>query len=168
MQWPFASAACQPAPVSPCGMRKRSWRYQPCRIYWWRTRSTVSHQNRGYALATSGTLSTDRCPEPIRPGSASQPDAIKSGAPQARFRPCPPTEGPGSAGLRRYRRRWKVGRLSAWLQDGRRIVTRHERHIESFPAFLQPATRMILAGKHLRDGFRKKETPATKRCRGFL
>ena len=168
MQWPFASVACQPAPVSPCVMRKRSWRYQPCRIFWWRTQFPNRRHGPGQTFAPSTTPSTDRCPEPIRPGSASQPDAIKSGAPPARFRPCPPTEGPGSAGLRRYRRRWKVGRLSAWLQDDRRIVTRHERHCESFPAFLQPATCMILAGKHLRDGFRKKETPATKRCRGFL
>jgi transposase len=34
--------------------------------------------------------------------------------------------------LRRYRRRWKVERLFAWLQNYRRIVVRDERHSENF------------------------------------
>ena len=51
--------------------------------------------------------------------------------------------------LRRYRRRWKVERLFAWLQNYRRIVTRYERHFENFLAFLQLATFMILARKYL-------------------
>ena len=34
--------------------------------------------------------------------------------------------------LRRYRRRWKVERLFAWLQNYRRIVVRYERHSENF------------------------------------
>src|SRR5580700_2578584 len=29
--------------------------------------------------------------------------------------------------LRRYRRRWKVERLNAWLQNSRRVVVRYER-----------------------------------------
>ena len=33
--------------------------------------------------------------------------------------------------LRRYRRRWKVERLFAWLQNYRRIVVRYERHAEN-------------------------------------
>ena len=34
--------------------------------------------------------------------------------------------------LRRYRRRWKVERLCAWLQNFRRIVVRYERFAENF------------------------------------
>ena len=33
--------------------------------------------------------------------------------------------------LRRYRRRWTVERLFAWLQVFRRLVTRYEYHIEN-------------------------------------
>ena len=51
--------------------------------------------------------------------------------------------------LRRYKRRWKVERLFAWLQNYRRIVTRYERHFENFVAFLKFATFMILAKKYL-------------------
>ncbi len=51
--------------------------------------------------------------------------------------------------LRRYKRRWKVERLFAWLQNYRRIVTRYERHFENFVAFLKLATFMILAKKYL-------------------
>ena len=34
--------------------------------------------------------------------------------------------------LRRYRRRWTVERLFAWLQVFRRLVTRYEYHIDNF------------------------------------
>lgn len=34
--------------------------------------------------------------------------------------------------LRRYRRRWKMERLFAWLQNYRRIVVRYERYPENF------------------------------------
>jgi transposase len=34
--------------------------------------------------------------------------------------------------LRRYRRRWKIERLFAWLQNFRRLVIRYERHAENF------------------------------------
>ncbi|MFC1812604.1 transposase, partial [Thermodesulfobacteriota bacterium] len=34
--------------------------------------------------------------------------------------------------LRRYRRRWKVERLFAWLQNFRRLVVRYEYHAENF------------------------------------
>jgi transposase len=33
--------------------------------------------------------------------------------------------------LRRYKRRWKVERLLAWLQNFRRILVRHEYHAET-------------------------------------
>ena len=38
--------------------------------------------------------------------------------------------------LRRYRRRWKVERLFAWLHSFRRLVTRWEYHIENFLGFV--------------------------------
>jgi len=34
--------------------------------------------------------------------------------------------------LRPYRRRWKVERLFAWLQNFRRLVVRYEYHVENF------------------------------------
>jgi transposase len=39
--------------------------------------------------------------------------------------------------LRRYRRRWKVERLFAWLKRWRRIATRWERKADNFLGFVQ-------------------------------
>ena len=36
--------------------------------------------------------------------------------------------------VRRYRRRWKVERLFAWLQHFRRLITRHDYKIENLLA----------------------------------
>jgi len=38
--------------------------------------------------------------------------------------------------LRRYKRRWKVERLFAWLQNFRRIEVRHDRFLENYFAFV--------------------------------
>lgn len=38
--------------------------------------------------------------------------------------------------LRRYRRRWKVERLFAWLHNFRRLVVRWEFHIQNFLGFV--------------------------------
>jgi len=38
--------------------------------------------------------------------------------------------------LRRYKRRWKVERLIAWLQNFRRIATRFDYHAENYLAFV--------------------------------
>lgn len=46
--------------------------------------------------------------------------------------------------LRRSCRRWKIARLFAWLQNFRRLVTRYERHVENFLAFVQLACIVIL------------------------
>jgi transposase len=46
--------------------------------------------------------------------------------------------------LRRYRRRWKVERLFACLQNFRRLVVRYEFHAENFLAMAQPGCIMIL------------------------
>jgi transposase len=46
--------------------------------------------------------------------------------------------------LRRYKRRWKVERRFAWLQNFRRLVVRYERHADNFLAFLLLACSIIL------------------------
>ena len=50
--------------------------------------------------------------------------------------------------LRRYKRRWKVERLNAWLQNFRRVATRYEVKTENFRGFVQFAA-CILLGKIL-------------------
>jgi transposase len=46
--------------------------------------------------------------------------------------------------LRRYRRRWRVERLFAWMQNFRRLVTRWEYHIENFLGFVHLACLQML------------------------
>lgn len=46
--------------------------------------------------------------------------------------------------LRRYRRRWHVERLFAWILRFRRVVTRYERHAQNFRAFVKLACIAIL------------------------
>ena len=41
--------------------------------------------------------------------------------------------------LRRYKKRWKVERLFAWMHNFRRLVTRWEFHIENFLGFVHLA-----------------------------
>jgi transposase len=63
-------------------------------------------------------------------------------APHRKNRTRPPTQ--DGRPLRRYKRRWKVERLFAWLFNFRRLITRHERNAENFLAFLQLACVCIL------------------------
>ena len=51
--------------------------------------------------------------------------------------------------LRRYKRRWKIERLFAWLHNYRRLVTRYERSAANFLAFLKLAAFLLLAKKYL-------------------
>jgi transposase len=46
--------------------------------------------------------------------------------------------------LRRYKRRWRVERLFAWLQNFRRLVTRYEYHARNFLGFLWLGCILIL------------------------
>ena len=46
--------------------------------------------------------------------------------------------------LRPYRRRWKVERLFAWLQNFRRIVVRYEYHADNFLGMVQLGCAIIL------------------------
>ena len=50
--------------------------------------------------------------------------------------------------LRRYRRRWKVERLFAWMHSFRRLVTRWEYHVENFLGFVHLACLHMLL-RHL-------------------
>lgn len=50
--------------------------------------------------------------------------------------------------MRRYKRRWKVERLFAWLQNFRRLVVRWERKDTNFLGFLQLGCLVILL-RHL-------------------
>lgn len=50
--------------------------------------------------------------------------------------------------LRRYRRRWKVERLNAWLQNYRRILVRYDFHLENYLAFVRLGCLLILL-RHL-------------------
>lgn len=46
--------------------------------------------------------------------------------------------------LRRYRRRWKVERLFAWLQNCRRILVRYDRYLENYLGFVHLGCIVIL------------------------
>lgn len=50
--------------------------------------------------------------------------------------------------LRRYRKRWKIERLFAWLFNFRRLVVRYEYHAENFQGFVHLAGALILL-RHL-------------------
>lgn len=50
--------------------------------------------------------------------------------------------------LRRYRRRWKIERLFAWLQNFRRILVRHDRYLENFLSFIHLGCILILLRGH--------------------
>jgi len=52
--------------------------------------------------------------------------------------------------LRRYKRRWKIERLNAWLQNSRRVATRYERKVENFLGLVQLACILILLRVFLR------------------
>lgn len=62
-------------------------------------------------------------------------------APHKRNRKKPKTQ--DGRALRRYRRRWKVERLFAWLQNYRRILVRYDRFLENYLAFVHLACIVI-------------------------
>jgi len=51
--------------------------------------------------------------------------------------------------LRRYKRRWKIERTFAWLNAFKRVITRWDRCIERYTAFVHLAFSMILLRRHL-------------------
>ena len=68
-------------------------------------------------------------------------------APHRRGRTRPKTQ--DGRVLRRYRRRWKIERLFAWLQNFRRILTHHERKAENYLGFVQLGCIKILLRQYL-------------------
>jgi transposase len=64
-----------------------------------------------------------------------------------RWNRCRPVTQDGRV-LRRYRRRWKIERLFAWLHNYRRIVIRWEYYPENFLGIVQLACAVILL-RHL-------------------
>lgn len=69
-------------------------------------------------------------------------EGIELIAPHRRNRRKPNTQ--DGRPLRRYKRRWKVERLMAWLQNYRRVVVRYEYHARNFLGFVQLACIRIL------------------------
>jgi transposase len=62
-------------------------------------------------------------------------------APNKRNRNIPTQDG---RALRRYKRRWKIERLFAWLFNFRRLVVRYEYHAENFQGLIHLAAAVIL------------------------
>ena len=50
--------------------------------------------------------------------------------------------------LRRYKKRWKVERLFAWLQNFRRIQVRHDRSLNNYLAFVLLGCMIIFLRNH--------------------
>ncbi len=50
--------------------------------------------------------------------------------------------------LRRYRKRWKVERTFAWLGNFRRLLVRHDHHLNIYEAFFHLAC-LIITLRHL-------------------
>jgi transposase len=63
-------------------------------------------------------------------------------APHRRRRKKPKTQ--DGRKLRRYKRRWKIERLFAWLSNFRRLVVRYERRAENFLGFVHLGCIIIL------------------------
>jgi len=74
-------------------------------------------------------------------------DGVELIAPHRENRKKPPTQ--DGRVLRRYRRRWKVERLFAWLQNFRRLVVRYEYYIENLLGFIHLSCILILLRRHL-------------------
>ena len=50
--------------------------------------------------------------------------------------------------LRRYRRRWKIERLFAWLQNFRRLVVRYEHKLDNYLVMVKLACSLIFLKKY--------------------
>jgi transposase len=68
-------------------------------------------------------------------------------APHKHNRKKPPTQ--DGRPLRRYKRRWKIERLFAWLNKFQRIITRRERCAVRFTALVHLALALILLRRYL-------------------
>jgi len=66
-------------------------------------------------------------------------------APHRRNRTRPKTQ--DGRKLRRYKRRWRVERLFAWLGNFRRLVVRYERHALNYLGFVHLGCILLLLGQ---------------------
>jgi transposase len=73
-------------------------------------------------------------------------EGIEMIAPHRNNRRKPKTQ--GGRKLRRYKRRWKIERLFAWLSNFRRLVVRYERRVENYLGFVKLGCVVILL-RHL-------------------
>ncbi len=102
--------------------------------------------------ATLDSLVIDEAPEKLIGDKAYDSDmlderlererGIELIAPHKSNRRKPPTQ--DGRKLRRYRNRWRIERLFAWLQNFRRLVTRYEYHLANFLGFARLACMVIL------------------------
>jgi transposase len=74
-------------------------------------------------------------------------EGVEMIAPHRKNRRKPPTQ--DGRVLRRYRRRWKVERLFAWLQNFRRLAVRYEYYIENLLGFIHLGCILILLRRYL-------------------
>ena len=74
--------------------------------------------------------------------AALQEWGIEMIAPHRRNRKKPKTQ--DGRKLRRYKRRWKIERLFAWLSNFRRLIGRYERRAENYLGFVQLGCIVIL------------------------
>ncbi len=74
-------------------------------------------------------------------------DGIELIAPHRRNRTKPKTQ--DGRPLRRYKRRWKVERLIAWLQNFRRVIVRYEFYPENYQGCVQLGCIVILLRQYL-------------------
>jgi transposase len=63
-------------------------------------------------------------------------------APHRTNRKAPPTQ--DGRPLRRYKRRWKVERLFAWLQNFRRLLVRYDYYADNYLGFVCLGCMVIL------------------------
>jgi transposase len=75
-----------------------------------------------------------------------QQQGIQMIAPHKSNRKKPATQ--DGRALRRYKRRWKVERLFAWLQNFRRIQVRHDRNLDNYLAFVLLGCMIIFLRNH--------------------
>ncbi len=101
--------------------------------------------------ATLDSRFVDELPQRLIGDRADDADPLDAGlavlgvemiAPHRRNRKRPKTQ--DGRPLRRYKRRWKVERLFAWLGNFRRLVVRYERHALNFLGFVHLGCILIL------------------------
>ena len=95
-----------------------------------------------YAGEESERLIGDRAYDSDALDDALEERGIEMIAPHRRNRKKPRTQ--DGRKLRRYKRRWKIERLFAWLGNFRRLVVRYERRVENYLGLVRLGCIVIL------------------------